>query len=155
MLMKILEKWSHCNSVWFLTALLFCAVAICSPYSHISVIWDIKRGKLGSGSLIHSCTALHFMACWPEIPYRDIFFTELYDSFCMLLGCCFSSQTLRHSCHHFPPVGPIYSLCFLHLSNYVTKTRSLYYRICTLGQLDYILWEFPSCVGWVDKIYFV
>lgn len=55
-LMKILKKWSHWSCVWFLTALLCFSAAICSPYSHISVVWGIKRDKLESGSLIHSCT---------------------------------------------------------------------------------------------------
>ena len=63
------EGNKHWNYVWFLTALLCCAAAICSTYSHISVVWDTDRGKLESGSLIQTSTTPHFMAFPPEIPF--------------------------------------------------------------------------------------
>lgn len=138
--MKILKKWSHCSPVCFLTALLFCAVAICSPYSQISVTGDIIRGRLGSASLIHSCTVFHFMACWPGIPYRVFLFDrlELYDSYCSQ-GCCFSSQT------DIPT-------SWGHLFNYVTKAL-FYHRIWTLAKLYSVLREFPCGIGWVGKLF--
>lgn len=124
LLMKILQRWSHCHCVCFLTALLCGSAAICSPYSHISVVWDIRRGKLDSVSLIHLYTAVHFMAHRPKIPFRGIFSRRLhlYGGFCLvLLSFCFSSRMLPNSCCCFPPLGSIYSLCFLHLSNYLTR----------------------------------
>lgn len=121
MLMRIFWKWSHWSCVWSQTALLCSSEAICSPYSSISVVRDVKgKGKLECCSLIRSDTTLHFMAHQPEIPSRDISVTlELYDSFCLLLSCCFSSHS--HSYCHFPA-----NWC--HLSSSLPLLGQLFYK---------------------------
>lgn len=45
MLTKMLEELSQRKHVWLVTALLCGTAAICSPYSHISVVWHVRRGN--------------------------------------------------------------------------------------------------------------
>lgn len=105
MLMKILWKWSHWSSVWFLTAPLCRLLAICSSYSRISVFRDIRGGEVEVVSLIHSNTSPHRLdsSCWDS--FRGMFQSQagvLYDCFCLLLGCCFPSMTLYTFMLPFP-----------------------------------------------------
>lgn len=126
--MKTFWKWSHWNRVWVLTTLLCCSEAICSAYSPISVLWDISWGEPESGSLIHLSRTLHFMAYQPEIPTRNISVTqEMYDGFCLLLSCCFSSQPLTHSCCHFPTN---WSHLFVLLPSLIHLSNKEHYFFC-------------------------